>query len=73
VFRKGNGAHPGHRMNVTSRVIFDPKADKPYIIWSNGLNAGSRYNVRSYTIHVRYPVALRERRRSGSPEQSDRQ
>ena len=54
VLRGGNGAHPAQRMNVTDRVIFDRSTDKPFIIWSNGLTAGSRYNVRSYTVQVRY-------------------
>ncbi len=51
VFRTGN-KHPGQR--VTSRLIFDRKSDHPYVIWFNGLTAGSRYDVRSYTVQVRY-------------------
>ncbi|WP_345521430.1 hypothetical protein [Nocardioides conyzicola] len=56
VLLRGNGAHDGRRLD--SSGIWDLKTDKPYIIWSNGLTAGSRYDVRSYTVRVRY-LALR--------------
>ena len=52
-FTKGNGAHPGMRYGGSSGV-FDKSTDKPYILWTNGATDGSRYNVRSYTVVVRY-------------------
>ncbi|GAA4704976.1 hypothetical protein [Nocardioides conyzicola] len=52
ILGKGHRAHPGLKVDVGS--IWDRKKDKPYILWSNGLTAGSRYDVRSYTVEVRY-------------------
>jgi hypothetical protein len=53
-FGKGTGAHAGQRIDTASRVVFDMRTSAPYLIWSNGLNGGSRYDVRSYTVRVRY-------------------
>jgi hypothetical protein len=56
--RKQLGAgrtHGGPKVELTN-VVFDRTKDKPYLIWSNGLTAGSRYDVRSFTISVEYQV-----------------
>jgi hypothetical protein len=57
-FGKGNGAHVAGRLSLTSDNVFDRNAARPYLIWTSGLNSGSRYNVRSFTVKVQY-LALR--------------
>lgn len=55
VFRRGS-SHRLVRVDEADRLIFDRRKARPYVIWSNGLTAGSRYLVRSYTVEVRYQV-----------------
>ena len=53
--KAGNGAHPGREMGIGSaHSVFDDDTSKPYLLWFDGLTAGSRYNVRSYTLRVHY-------------------
>jgi hypothetical protein len=53
-FTKGNGAHKGLRYPIGASGVFGRSTDRPYIVWTNGATAGSRYDVRSYTVLVRY-------------------
>jgi hypothetical protein len=53
-FTKGDGAHRGMKFDLAPTDVFDHATDKPFILWYNGATAGSRYNVRSYTVLVRY-------------------
>jgi hypothetical protein len=55
---------PGHaerraatRAN-SNYIVFDRNTDKPYVVWSSGLVVGSRYDVRSYTVQVRYQALM---------------
>lgn len=52
VFRKGDKAHRGKQFDH----IWDRTKDRPYTVWYTGLTAGSRYDVRSFTIEVKYQV-----------------
>lgn len=53
-FTTGNGPHRGMKYDIGAKGVFDEKTDKPYVVWTVGATAGSRYDVRSYTVKVRY-------------------
>lgn len=58
VLRRGS-THRGPLVRRPTAHVFDRSTAKPYLIWSNGLAAGSRYVVRKYTVEIRYTALVR--------------
>jgi hypothetical protein len=58
VGRRQLGSDSKHSRPVAllNNVVHDRTQSRPYVIWSNGLTAGSRYDVRSFTISIDYQV-----------------
>lgn len=63
--------HVGDLVRDPVRHVFDRETRRPYVLWSTGLAAGSRYVVRSFTVEIRY-LALVEpgKRRPSVPQQT---
>ncbi|WP_183095915.1 hypothetical protein [Nocardioides stalactiti] len=45
--------HQGQRMGAGS-VLGDEDKESPYVIWSSGLAEGSQYDIKYYSVSVRY-------------------
>ena len=48
------GQHRGWRSEAQP-LVFD-KTTRPYVIWTTGLSAGSRYDIKSFTVDLSYTV-----------------
>jgi hypothetical protein len=53
-FTKGNHKHAAPQVSLQNDYVWDRQAAKPYLQWGAGLVAGSRYDVRKFTVTVRY-------------------
>ena len=49
-FNRGLGWHPGHTVTSDFKKWFRYQDGRPYIVWSNGLSAGSRYDIKSFRL-----------------------
>lgn len=57
-FNKGLGWHRGHNLTRDFKKWFRYQDGRPYFVWSNGLSAGSRYDVKAFRVTAKAVVMV---------------